>query len=66
MSATSSNTWVWNGSELKPKMGARSSNTWVVAGNKVKPKSGVNSGNTYDCGTENILVIAGKVALRLY
>jgi hypothetical protein len=65
-SASLSNTWVWNGTELKPKSGAKASNTWVVAGNKVKPKSGASLSNSYDCGGENILVIAGKVALRLY
>ena len=64
--ASFSNTWVWNGKELKPKSGASFSNTWVVDGNRVKPKTGANSGNTYDCGDENILVIAGKVALKLY
>ena len=59
-------TWVWNGKELKPKQGASYSNTWVVDGSRVKPKQGANSGNTYDCGKESILVIAGKVALKVY
>lgn len=64
--ATSSNTWVWNGSELKPKNNSSSSNTWVIEGNKAKPKVNASSSNTYEVGASPILVIAGKLVLRLF
>ena len=64
--ATSSNTWVWDGKELKPKNGASSSNTWVIDGRKAKPKIGAVSANTYDIGDAPILVVAGKLVLRLF
>jgi hypothetical protein len=64
--AASSNTWVWNGSELKPKNSPSSSNTWVIEGNKAKPKVNPNSSNTYEVGSSHILVIAGKLVLRLF
>jgi len=64
--ATLSNTWVWDGKELKPKSGATLSNTWVVSGGKVKPKSGATLSNTFEIGTLPILVVAGKLVLRLW
>jgi hypothetical protein len=66
MGARASETWVWDGKELRRKMGARASDTWIVERNQVRPKMGANSKNTYDCGSESILVIAGKTALRLF
>jgi hypothetical protein len=66
INASSSNTWVWDGKELKPKLGALSSNTWVVENKKARPKTGATSANTYDVGDLPILVIAGKLALRLW
>jgi hypothetical protein len=42
-----SNTWVWDGRELKPKMGAMPSNTWVWDGRELKPKMGAMPSNTW-------------------
>ena len=58
--------WVYTGSELKPKNGATSSNTWVVSGDVVKPKNGATSSNSYDANGHPILVIAGQLVLRLW
>ena len=58
--------WICNGAELKPKSGANSTNTWVVENKKARPKTGATSANTYDVGDLPILVIAGKLALRLW
>lgn len=66
VSATSANTWVWNGTELKPKVGASSANTWLVDGGKAMPKVGHSSANTFSVGTLPILVVAGKLVLRLW
>lgn len=57
---------MWDGKELKPKIGALLSNTWVIDGRKEKPKNGPVSANTYDIGDTPILAIAGKLVLRLY
>lgn len=64
--ATSSNTWVRSGNEIRPKAGATSSNTWVLHGNTIRPKSGATSSNTWDVGNAPLLVIVGKVILRLF
>lgn len=64
--ANSSNTWIRSGNEIKPKFGANSSNTWVLSGNTIKPKFGANSSNTWQVGSAPLLVIVGKVILRLF
>lgn len=64
--ATSSNTWVRVGNEIRPKFGANSSNTWVLQGNTIKPKFGANSSNTWNVGDAPLLVIVGKVILKLF
>ena len=76
------NTWVWNGGELRPKAGG-SEVIWVYAAGELKPKVGATAENTwvirgdrvslktgrgksYECKDVPIPVIAGKVALELY
>lgn len=64
--ATSGNTWVRAGNEIRPKSGATSSNTWILQGNTIRPKSGATSANTWDVGSAPLLVIVGKVILKLF
>ena len=39
---------------------------WVCDGTTLKPKYGATSSNTYDVADVQILVIAGKLVLRLW
>lgn len=64
--ATSGNTWVRSGNEIRPKSGATSSNTWILQGNTIRPKSGATSSNTWNVSDAPLLVIVGKVILKLF
>lgn len=64
--ATASNTWIKTGDEIRPKTGATASNTWVLHGSTLRPKTGANQSNTWDVGSAPLLVIVGKIILRLF
>lgn len=64
--ANSHNTWILRGNEIRLKAGGSPSGTWVRQGDEIRPKVGANSHNTWNVGNAPLLVIVGKVILRLF